>query len=137
MPPWSRLREYAVLDRAIQAPLQRRKLARAEQLAQFHRQRVGGVGQLRLKSDQAFKHGGRDRLSGEIPYDTAQFVIRVEANAVIDGPETIARTHNDVAALSVRIVNQNVEQRDTLRLLEEASLQRQIMLLGIVIDKVL
>ena len=42
-----------------------------------------------------------------------------------------------MAALTIGIVYQHVEQGDTLRLFEETALKRQVMLLRVVVDKML
>ena len=137
MPPWSRLREDTTFNQALQAPLQSGKLAPAEQLLHFFVKRVAGVSQLRLESGQTFKHAGRDRFTGEIPDDATQLVVCMEANTMIDGPQAFARSYDDVSTFSIGIVYQDIEQGDTLRLLEETTLQRQVMLLRIVFNKVL
>ena len=98
--------EHRTLEQPGGPAAERPALGLLEQLPEGGRQAVGDP-------------GGRlddlvgDRLAGEVPHDGPQLRRLVEAQAVVDPPQpTCRRVEEEVAALAVRVVGEQVEAGD-------------------------
>src|SRR5574341_2292481 len=91
---------------------------RVEQLAQYRSHACAAV-RVRRESFQILKERLRNGLAAEFPDDRSQLWLGVKRQTVIDAPDCLVRAFQAMPALSVRVVGDQVEQGDTLKLLGE------------------
>lgn len=111
----------------------------AEQGADFFR------AEIRLQQRGPVLRGGKrreqffgDGLTGKVPDDGAKFVFRVKANAVINGVEAArAVFKEDVAALAVGVVDEQIEKRDGFEQLLVLVCEIEVVIAGVVFDELL
>src|SRR5579875_153254 len=81
----------------------------------------------------------RQRLAGEVPHHGAQLGLRVEAQAVVDGVDPSGPVDEQVAALAVGVVGEEVEAGDATkrRVVPLVLEQREVVLLEVRLDEAL
>ena len=81
---------------------------------------------------------GRDRLAAEVPDDGAQLPLRVERDAVVDAEDAaVVERAQAVTALAVGVVDHDVERGHAPERVGVLFEQREVVLLGIVLDEAL
>ncbi len=104
------LGKMACLQEALQPPPHGTDLSVAEQGSELRLQGATGR-ELLAQGLQILGQIFGDRLTDEVPYHRAQFVFFVKAYTVVDQPNPLPCSKEDVTPLAIRIVDHHIEKR--------------------------
>lgn len=109
----------------------------AQECCELSGHRIIGGGQGGLEVLEVLEDVGWEGLAGVVPEDGAEFVLVVEAESVVYGPEVALGVFQAVAAFAVGVVDEGVEGGEDLGVVEVAGvlLEREQVVGGVVLDE--
>ena len=123
-------------EQLLDAADQRLELAVAEARAEGVGRRLAAL-EAAVNAAEVGLPALRQLLTGEVPDHRAQLLVAVEAERVVDAPEPVLPVEQQVAALAVGVVRDQVEDGEALELLVQvlALEQLEVVLVGVVPDE--